>query len=184
MNPDANPIFPAMAEEGGPSADGLVRLIGAVEAEGGLCAELLSVLRSEKRALVAADSDLLNETAKEKETVLLKIKLLEEERSSALADLCREMAIGDDIPDLPRLVERLPAPEAARLSKCHETLSALVASVQELNRSNGALLTHGLSLIRGSMRMLDQLFAPHAVYRRSGKVGRVRGPGRMLSGRV
>ena len=58
----------------------LNQFIDLIEDETGLCRSLLSVLQKEKQAIVDSELMALNETSKTKENLLLKIRILEEER--------------------------------------------------------------------------------------------------------
>lgn len=159
-------------------------LLDVLDAQSALFGELLDVLDTERQALVDADPAALNETTKEKETLLARMKALEQERLGTVEDLAAAFSVQDPRPDLADLVKRAPRACAASLSERQRRLSGQVAAIEEANRSNGRLLNHGLALIRGSIRLLDQLCAPHSIYQRSGQVSSGQGSGRMFSGRV
>ena len=62
----------------------LTELSGLLEQETGLYQALLAAIDKEKRAVVATDLEKLNETTKAKENLLLKLRILDEQRSHLL----------------------------------------------------------------------------------------------------
>jgi flagellar biosynthesis/type III secretory pathway chaperone len=159
-------------------------IAAALDAEDELCGHLLAVLQREKQALVGADPVRLGEITREKEALLLKWRGIEEQRSRALAEAAGALGIDGPPPDLSALRRHAPAAVERRLAASGEALAGRMSAVASLIRSNGRLVNHGLSLVRGSIRLLDQLSTPHSVYQKSGRMTRGTGGGRMLSGRV
>jgi len=162
----------------------LNQLLSLLEGETDLYRSLLSVLQGEKKAVVDSDVKKLNETSKEKENLLLKIRILEEQRLRTLDSLSDPMGYPPQDLTLGRLSELAGDPFSSRLKECHSNLLSLTQSIQELNHSNRELLTHSVELIKGSLSLLNNLQGSNAVYQRTGEIEIGDQSGKMVSGRI
>jgi flagellar biosynthesis/type III secretory pathway chaperone len=162
----------------------LEKLLGVLTGETELYRGLLQLLQEEKKAVVCAELKGLNETGKEKESLILKIRILEEERVKLLKKIAA--AVGSPSPSLTlnELARSVKEPFTTRLTECSSTLLALLQSIQELNHTNKALLLHSLELVRGSMTLLNNVMAAHPVYFRTGKMQTGTATGKVLSGKI
>ena len=160
------------------------KLIGLIEDEKRLYGLLLTILQEEKAAALASRLDTLDQAVKEKENVLLKIRILEEQRINLLTQIAE--ALGEPVHrlTLKRLAEHLPEPHAVRVLACRSSFKSLAQSIQELNNSNRRLFQRSLELIKGSINLLGGLRAPAPVYCPTGKLGGGLASGSLLSGNV
>ena len=76
----------------------LDKFLGVLTGETELYRGLLHLLQEEKKAVVYAELKGLNETAKEKESLILKIRILEEERVNLLKKIAA--VLGSPSPSL------------------------------------------------------------------------------------
>jgi flagellar biosynthesis/type III secretory pathway chaperone len=159
-------------------------LLGLLEGEIGLYASMLLALQKEKKAIVDSNPTELNETSREKETLFLKIRILEEQRISLLEKLAQELGQPSQELTLSKLSQLVREPQATQLGDCHSTFLSLAQSIQEINQSNKTLLTHSLDLLKGSLSLLSDLLSPNPVYYRTGKMEAGDQSGRLLSGKV
>jgi hypothetical protein len=83
---------------------------------------------------------------------------------------------------LSAIVQRLDPTTARRLTRCREALNETLRRVNDLNAENAAIMAHSMKWIGGAMRLLDHLFNPKTVYRRSGRFAQGGHTGRVLNG--
>jgi len=165
--------------------DGLLeKIIGLIEDQKHQYGMLLTVLQDEKKATMSTCLDALNRAVKEKENVLLKIRILEEQRLNMLDQVAKTLGEPADQLTLERLAQRIPEPHAGRVHACRSSLMSLTQSIQELNNSNRQLFRRSLKLIKGSINLLGSLRSPAPVYCQTGKLGVELASGSVLSGSV
>ncbi len=159
-------------------------LLGLLEGETDLYRSLLLALQKEKKAIVDSELVELNETSKEKENLLLKIRILEEQRLRMVERLAENLAYSPQGLTLAELSQLVEEPYSTRLKDCSSNLLALVQSIQEVNRGNRSLLTHSLELVRGSLTLLTTLIGSNSVYYKTGEIQLDDQSGRVLSGKI
>lgn len=162
----------------------LDQFLGVLEGEADLYGSLLQILQREKEAVIGSALDELNETSKEKENILLKIRILEEQRLRILDRLANSLGYSPQDLTLTKLSQLVNEPYSKRLKDCHSNFLALIQSIKEVNKSNRALLMHSLDLVRGSLSLMDTLMVSNPVYYRTGMVQSGGRSGRVLSGKV
>ena len=162
----------------------LNKFLCLLEDETGFYRSLLLVVQKESRAVVDLKLKELNEATKEKENLLLKIRILEEQRQHMLERVTD--SIGCTLQDLTlsKLSQLSEEPYSTRLNTCRSNLLALTKSIQEVNNSNKSLVMHSLKLARGSLSLLDNLIAPIPVYCRTGKTQINDQSGKVLSAQI
>jgi flagellar biosynthesis/type III secretory pathway chaperone len=131
---------------------------------------LLSYLQEERKAIVHSQLEKLTECTKEKENLILKIRVLEEQRINYLNNLSDALEAPVQTFSLTDLAQVVDEPYATQLKDCATSLNALIQSIQEINQSNRALVSHSLDLIRGSLTLLNDLISHNAIYYQTGKV--------------
>jgi flagellar biosynthesis/type III secretory pathway chaperone len=162
----------------------LNKLLGLLEEETDLYRSLLSILQKEKKAVVATRIEELNEVSKEKESLLLKIRILEEQRLRVQGRLADSLGYKPQDLTLTKLSQLVEEPHSIRLKICYSNLLTLIPSIREINHSNKSLLTHSLELVRGSLTLLSNFVASNAVYYRTGEMQIGSKSGNVLSGEV
>ena len=162
----------------------LKKLLGLLEEETCLYRTLLSILQKEKTAVVASQLEELNEAGKEKESLILKIRILEEQRLRVQGRLADSLGYEPQDLTLTKLSLLVGEPNSTRLKICYSNLLTLIPSIREVNQSNKSLLTHSLELVRGSLTLLNNFVASNAVYYRTGEMHMSGKSGNVLSGEV
>ena len=110
------------------------------------CRTLVGLLQKERKHLVEFDADGMEETMKEKDTHLLRLRLLEEERIRLTAALWpREAGAPAGDVTLRSLAERTGDPELAGIRL---KLVSLVQTIEDLNAFNRHLIDRSLGSIR------------------------------------
>lgn len=114
----------------------------------------------------------LEKSNKTKNTLLLKIKALDQARQN----LVRQMASAHSIPEehtrLVDLCEKLTKEEAKRLLALRDELQGLIQELQNAHLHTTALATASLNWVNSSMATLHRLLSPTGVYNPQGKVER------------
>ena len=162
----------------------LNRLFDILEKETGLYELLLIALKNEKKAVVDSRLDKLNEASKEKENLLLKIRILEEQRSTNLMNLAEKLGQSPQDLTLTRLSQLLDEPYSTQMEGFCSKFSALMQSIEEINKNNKALIQHSLELVRGSLTLLNDLVPSSPVYHKTGRIQESSYSGKVLSGTI
>ena len=162
----------------------LNQLLSLLEGETDLYRSLLSVLQDEKKAVVDSEVSRLNETSKEKENLLLKIRILEEQRLRTLETLSEPLGYPPRDLTLTKLSQIVADPFSSGFKDCYSKLSSLTQSIQEINQSNRGLLIHSVELIKGSLTLLNNLKGSTPVYYRTGEIQMGDQSGKVVSGRI
>ena len=129
----------------------LVRLL---EEELSLHKELLANIASERDILRRFAVRELDENSKSKETLILKIRLMEEARRNVAAQLARSLNEEEDLP-LSRIADSAPQPWKERLLELRAELIDTMGQIQALNSRNRSMAVYAT----GTMTHLLSLFA-------------------------
>lgn len=161
----------------------LEELIGVLEDQSDLHQSLISVLRDEKSAIVGSKLFELNKANKEKESLILKIKKLEEKRLDLVSTQANSLDDESDDLTLEKLCKVTNEPYSSRLNHCRENIMSSISKMKELNDGNKILLTNSIKFIRGSLTLFNNLMTSrsNAVYYPSGKIENRDHSGRVFS---
>ncbi len=107
------------------------------------CRALLELLQKEKECLIHFKTDEIEKLSKEKDTLLLKLRLYEDERIRLINDFKDANTLEDDI-TLERLYEMTGDEE---LIKLRSELRSLLQSIHELNGINRVLIERSLQYL-------------------------------------
>ena len=160
----------------------LDKLLGSLEQATELYRSLFRVLQNEKDAVVGLNLQQLNEACKAKENLLLKLRILEEQREQIMDRVTAESGGPPQGLTITELALRVDEPYAARLRQRSADLLDLIQSLQDATRQNKFLMSHSLQLIQGSCNLLNNLMAANPVYYRSGNVQNNAQTGQLLNG--
>jgi hypothetical protein len=118
--------------------------------------EKLSVLlNQEQAALIDLDLERLQKTAKAKETLSLRIKLLIPPLSQAIGDAARILGLSPDpLPTLAELARVAPPPWSNHLERAGLALARLKSGIARHNEANHMFVQEALDLISGSIAIL------------------------------
>lgn len=129
---------------------------------------LLDVVRREKEILVESRLDELNENNKAKDTLLVRIRSLENSRTKHARDLAVLTSSDVDHPRLLELAANLPQEQGDRLRNMHSVLELLIRRVSEVNKTNEELVQSALRTITGAMEAIKEAVAPAKTYGQKG----------------
>ena len=162
----------------------LDKLLGSLEQTTELYQLLFRVLQNEKDAVVGLNLQQLNEACKAKDNLLLKLRILEEQREQIMDRVTAELGRstqGLTITELSLLVDE---PYAERLGQRSADLLALIQTLQDATQQNKFLMSHSMQLIQGSYNLLNNLMSANPVYYQSGNVQNHAQTGKLLNGDI
>ena len=147
----------------------LNKFLCLLEDETGFYRSLLLIVQKENRAVVDLKLKELNEAIKEKEDLLLKIQILEEQRQRMLERVANSIECPIQGLTLSKLSQLIEEPYSTLLNTCHSNLLSITQRIRKVNNSNKALVIYSLKLVGSSLSLLGNLFFPIPVYCRTGK---------------
>ena len=162
----------------------LDKLLGLLDQVAEIYQSLLAVMDNERDAVVAADLKELNEAAKVKDNLLLKLRILEEQRMHLLKKLADQLNHPSEDLTLTNLSQILEEPHANQLKDRSIRLLALLKFIQRANERNGSLFAHSLELVRGSLNLLNNMMPAGPIYFRTGTIQNRRRTGNLLCGEI
>ncbi len=108
--------------------------------------ELLALLQRERTCLLGLETEAFCSLAKEKDTLVMKLRLLDEERQRIV-----KRQYGNDMN-----LQRIAAETGnRRLLDIRSTFLSLVQSIDELNNLNRLLIDRSLDYLKGTTRFLS-----------------------------
>ena len=147
--------------------DQLIQVIGE---EAQLFEEFLQLLDHQKEALVANDTDRLNQVTQLQQQKLLESRALDRRRDKLIAAIKAENAIDGDV-TVTRLLHFADESQANRLSQLRDALHDLNVRINDARNTNVLLLNRSREYIARTMSMLARLHAPSGTYGRHGAPG-------------
>ncbi len=111
---------------------------------------LMETLRRERECLVNFNPDAVETLSKEKDTIVLKLRLLEEERIRLVRAFAAEQAIPEDSA-MQKLTE-LSGDD--RFQRLRLQLISLLQSIMELNDFNRVLIERSANVVRNALNFL------------------------------
>jgi len=142
--------------------------------------QLVATLQEEKRVIVESDLARLTVCVSEKEALLNAIRQLEARWRTLVEPIARRFGLAEAV-SLRQLIAVLAEPDRSQFQSCLERLSALRASMIELNQVNRLLIDKTLKKISELMEFLRHLSNNSQIYRATGTLSRQPATGRLLS---
>jgi flagellar biosynthesis/type III secretory pathway chaperone len=162
----------------------LNKLLGLLEQAAELYRSLLAVVQKEKDAVVGLNLQQLTKACKAKDSLLLKLRILEEQREQLIERLAADLDCPSQPLSLTQLSQLVEESYADRLRDCSADLLALITTLQEANAQNKYLLSHSLEFVRGSYNLLNNLMATNPLYYQTGRVQTSDQTGKLLCGDI
>ena len=145
-------------------------LITILDKELALYRRLLQLLREEKKIMVDYSIDDLGRSNMEKETIGLKLRLLEESRLMLMKRLSPYIDKEPEEITLDDLCEKAEDPLASEIAARRTALKAEIAGVREHNERNRALALHSLSHIQGMINLVRAMNSGSPTYEPTGSI--------------
>ncbi|MGD9193130.1 MAG: flagellar protein FlgN [Desulfobacterales bacterium] len=162
----------------------LDQLTQLLNQEAGLYESMAAVIDKEKDAAIRTELSRLIETRKEKENILLKLRIMEDQRTRIVVKVADDLGYLPHDLTLTKISQLVDDPYAKRLKDCSAKLSFLIGRLQEANRNNRQLFEHSLDLLRGSFNLLNDLMEANPVYHRTGNIQNSNSTGRLVYGEI
>jgi len=160
------------------------QLLRVLEREKDNYRSMLTLIDKETKAAVRSDLNVLTKAGEEKENILIKLRLLEEQRIR----LVREMADALGYPPrdftITMISQLVGEPFGRRLSQAGTDLSTVLNTVKDANHRNKQLFEHSQELLRGSFNILSELTRSDTVYYRTGNIQRTYQTGKCVNGEI
>lgn len=134
---------------------------------------MLSVLEREQKALVNADINLFSCIEKEKDTLILEAKILEEGRKRTLGDLQDALGILKADLTLSEICCYLKDQNDVKyIKEFQDKFVHLITKIDDINRANASLIEHAISYARGLYTFLIDTMKPQGIYSKNGEIQR------------
>ena len=160
------------------------QLLGHLRQESKLYQSMLGVIEKEGKAAVRSELNSLINAKEEKEGILVKLRLLEEQRINVVRKIAEAFGYPQRDVTLTAISQLVDGPLAAQLKKAGTDLSSLLNTLIEANNRNKQLFEHSLELVRGSFNLLSNLTRSDTVYYSSGNIQRNYQTGRCVDGEI
>jgi len=142
---------------------------------------LMGLLQKEKEIIVRNSLDDLHTSNNQKETILLKIRVLEETRIKIVEKISILLGKEGKELTLSGLSDVLEEPYKSRFIAFRTKMVAMVDSLREINKVNQFLVERSLQSINSFFSLLNLLGVSPQVYLPSGKMRTKEGQGGILS---
>ncbi len=129
---------------------------------------LLSLLQKERKIVVDCSIEDLIQTNKEKENLVLKMRILEQSREAILEKLAESMGVSQAELTLSHLEGRVKEPLASELRTLRSNLADVLQSIREVNEGNRVFLQHSVDFVKGSLALIRHLTGSSPKYMASG----------------
>jgi flagellar biosynthesis/type III secretory pathway chaperone len=160
------------------------QLLGVLEGESELYRSMLTVIGKESKATVRSDLNALTKAGEEKENILLKLRLIEEQRIRLVREMAEALGYPPRDFTITMISQLVGEPFAGRLSQAGTDLSTVLNTVKDANHRNKQLFEHSLELLRGSFNLLSELTRSDMVYYRTGNIQRTYQTGKCVNGEI
>ena len=134
------------------------------------CIDSDAVYHDERQALLAFEPDGITATSKKKENLILKVKILEEQRKHIIDQIAEYLNQPASDLTITRLAEKVDIRYSYKLSTVGDELSSVLKQIGVLHHTNRSLITHSQGLVSGTLAFLSNNLAPDPVYYRDGSV--------------
>ena len=143
------------------------QLIQVISDEALLFEEFLQLLDCQKEALVANDTDRLNEVTQRQQQKLMESRALDRRRDQVVAAIKADNAIDGDV-TITRLLQYADENQSSRLTQLRDAILDLNERINETRNTNAMLLNRSREFISRTMSMLSRLHTPSGTYGRGG----------------
>ena len=159
-------------------------LLRVIERESEIYRSMLAVIEKERKAAVQSDLNVLNIAAEEKEDILVKLGIVEEQRTRLVKEMAEALGYPPREITLTMISQVVGEPFAGRLRRAGNDLSTVLNSVRDANHSNKQLFEHSIELLKGSFNILSELTRSDTVYYRTGNIQRTYQTGNCVNGEI
>ncbi|MBI5374812.1 MAG: flagellar export chaperone FlgN [Candidatus Schekmanbacteria bacterium] len=131
--------------------------------------ELLVSLEKLSGSLCSSSTNVFMESQKRVETIVLKIKLLEELRLKHVRTICLSLEIEEDTLSLQTLSQMVPV-LSRRFLSIRERLNEVVSKLSESIKHISKILESSIITIENTLNFIKSLCTVNPIYKKSGKI--------------
>ncbi len=131
---------------------------------------LLDMVRKEKEVYIKADLNDLHEINQGKETLLMKIKMVDTLRTKHAQELATILMADAENPRLLELAKRVGGEQGDRLRSLHSALDILLKRLTDINKENEEYAQRALATLSGAMNNIKETLAPKKTYAKQGQL--------------
>lgn len=132
--------------------------------------KFLELLTAEEAAVLQGKTETVQEITKQKETLALELKVLEEARATLMGRLGVLFGQSSESLTLGVLIELGPEQYRPALLELRRELQDSMTKLNEVNRRNGFLLERALAHIRGALSLITTLVTQPPTYEPTGRL--------------
>jgi flagellar biosynthesis/type III secretory pathway chaperone len=132
--------------------------------------KFLELLTAEEAAVLQGKTETVQELTKQKETLALELKVLEEARTTLMGRLGMLFGQPSESLTLSVLIDIGPEQYRPALIELRQELQDSMAKLNEVNRRNGFLLERALAHIRGALSLITTLVTQPPTYEPTGRL--------------
>lgn len=160
------------------------QLLGVIEEEREIYRSMLTLIDKESKAAVRSDVIALTTAGEEKENILAKLALIEDQRMRVVNEIADALGYAPGDLTINKISQLMGEPFAGRLSQAGAELLTVLNTVKAANRRNKLLFEHSRELLRGSFNILSELTRSDTVYYRTGNIQRTYQTGKCVNGEI
>ena len=169
--------------QGNESLENLLNeLSGVLEVEIDQYQECMNLLNEQQEKIIAGDSDAIEEIGKKEDTIILKIKTLEEARKSIVLQLAQYLKISVRELNLARLAILTENPYSERYTAYRRQILYIIRNLESLRGSNTYLIHNALHYINGILKIFASVHTIGASYSKKGLLKFSSESGKNISG--
>lgn len=144
--------------------------------------DLLSMLCSQREYFAVGDIGPFEEITKRQETVILKIKTLEEARKSIVRSLAQQFDVPHEEFTLAKLAALVDRAYSERCATYRKEIVSLIRELESLRESNAYLIQHSLHYVSGVLKIFASSHSTDLAYSDNGQIEPETKKGRRVSG--
>jgi flagellar biosynthesis/type III secretory pathway chaperone len=160
------------------------QLLGVIEEESDIYRSMLTVIDKESKAAIRSDVIALTAAGEEKENILVKLGLIENQRRRVVNEMADALGYPPGDFTITKISQLMGEPFAGRLNKAGDELLTVLNTVKAANCRNKLLFEHSRELLRGSFNILSELTRSDTVYYRTGNIQRTYQTGKCVNGEI
>ena len=160
----------------------LDELVEILDAELYQYRELLRLLYAQRESFAASDINSFEEMTKQQETLVLKIKTLEEARRSIVSRLAQHFGVPREGLTLAKLATLVDKQYSQKCETYQKEIISLTRELGDLRESNAYLMQQALHYVSGVLRIFASAHTTGIAYSSNGQLEHKAGKGKRVPG--
>jgi hypothetical protein len=130
--------------------------------------QMLDLLRREKELFLSPEIEKIEESNRQKEYILVRLKGLDALRGKYASDLAEQLTLDPEQPRLLEIARKIGGNRGDKLRSMHATLEILIKKIPELNKENDQYVQSALAHLKGAMENVRETLSGSVTYKREG----------------